>query len=302
MNKPNRTVGLAGLLALAVFAALALGSAATAGAITYQRCAKVLEAKTGNYTESKCLTSGLNAEWIRAEFPGAVLNGTEECARTTEAEKGMWTDSECKNLQPESKGEYVRLALASGVFTGTSGLSRLIAGGNVVRCTADTEEGSLSGKDGLSKVLVKFKSCRLESLETVTCKTPGAAEGEVVTASLSGRLGYVEVLGKKVGALLKPETGEEFTKGEISCGVLAKIKIRGSIIGEVTPINTFTSKVKLIFKVVEGQQEWREIQIEEMPQTAKLESSTNGGVFQLTQEESTEEANFIEELFFSVSA
>jgi hypothetical protein len=302
MSKLMRTMAFIGLLTIVVLAAVALGGAASAGAITYQRCAKVLEAKTGNYTESKCLTEGANAEWIRADFPGTVLNATEECARVTQAGTGMWTDSECKSLQAENKGEYVRLALASGIFTGTSGLSRLVAGANTIKCLSDTSSGSLSGKDAVSKLVVSYKSCKLESAETITCKTTGAAEGEIVTASLTGKLGYVEVLGKKVGVLLKPEAGEEFTKGEIMCGLLAKIKVRGSVIGEVTPINTFSTKSTQSFKIVEGKQQWTEIQIEELPQTAKLEYSLNGGAFAAALEETVEELTFAESAVFRIVA
>jgi hypothetical protein len=296
MSKSAKITVLLGL-AVALTAIAAYG-ATSAIAINYQRCAKVLEKETGNYTEAECLTKGAKAEWIRAFFPGNILNLSEECAQVVEEKTGMFPTSECATLTEETS--WVRLLLANSVFSGTSGVSRLIAGANVIRCISDTDSGTLSGKDSLSKVVVNFKSCKLEGLEAVTCKTTGAAEGEVATASLAGRLGYVEVLGKKVGALLKPEAGEEFTKGEIVCGLLGKIKVRGSVIGEVTPINTFTTKEKMIFKVVGGKQEWTEIQIEELPQTAKLESSTNGGAFEAAQEETVEEAIFEEH--FKISA
>jgi hypothetical protein len=293
MGKSSRAATLGSLLALLAASAIALSAPSSSLGITYQRCAKVIEKETGNYIDSKCVTEGPKGEWIRADFPGTVLNLTEECARVSQAATGMWVDSECKTLQAENKGEYVRLSLAIVTFTGTSGLSRLVAGANTIKCLSDTSSGSLSGKDAVSKLVVNYKSCRLESLETVTCKTPGAAEGEIVTASLSGRLGYVEVLGKKVGILLKPETGEEFTKGEITCA-FNKIKVRGSVIGEVTPINTFSTKSTQSFKIVEGKQQWTEIQIEELPQTAKFEYSLNGGAFAAALEETVEELTFSE--------
>jgi hypothetical protein len=293
MGKSAKALTLVGLMAVLVLTAVAAFGASSSVAINYQRCAKVLEKETGNYTESKCLTEGAKGEWIRANFPGTVLNATEECALVAQPNTGMWTDSECKTLQAENKGEYVRLALAGVTFTGTSGLSRLVAGANTVKCLSDVSSGSLSGKDGVSKLVVSYKNCKLESLEAITCKTTGAAEGEIVTANLTGRLGYVEVLGKKVGVLLKPETGEEFTKGEIICA-FNKIRVRGSVIGEVTPINTFSNKSTQSFKIVEGKQQWTEIQIEELPQTAKLEYSLNGGAFAPVLEETVEELTLSE--------
>jgi hypothetical protein len=133
-------------------------------------------------------------------------------------------------------------------FTGTSGTSVLKAGGTTVTCTSDTAEGTIATATTTTSKVTYTKCTGPFSAE---CKSPGAKGGEIKTAELTGTLGYLNKTKKEVGVLLKPKTGTNFVT--IECFGI-KTETTGSIIGQVTPVNTKSTKSKLVFATKEGKQ------------------------------------------------
>lgn len=181
-------------------------------------------------------------------------------------------------------------------FTSTSGVSTLAAGAFTITCEKDTNAGEITGAKTVGKVVVKFTKCTIKVLFTFECKSKGAANGEIVTNALKGTLGYIEGYGSGVGLKLEPETASEYTNGEIECAGSNKVKVTGAVIGEVTPINTSSTKGELIFKRTGTKQEsGEEIEIEHVRyEHVKLMSSLNGGTAGPAAEETTDKITFKE--------
>ena len=98
-------------------------------------------------------------------------------------------------------------------------------------------------------MLISFKGCKLSG--TFPCSTPGAGAEEIMTATLDMTLGYITKSTKDVGVALKGLGGSEKNLlAEYECndeGALLPVKIKGSIIGLITPVNTSTLTFTLNF-------------------------------------------------------
>jgi hypothetical protein len=172
-------------------------------------------------------------------------------------------------------------------FTSTSGPGTLeTAAKEKIECTADTNEGSITGAKTV-KVTIRFTGCK--AFGFANCKTTGAKEGELVVVAPTGTLGYI-----KKAAPTQVGLSLAITEFSFEClGGLAKGKVRGGVIGEVTPINTETTTGKLILKQKEGKQEFTKF---EGGAETKLESSKNGGAFEAAGEETTDTITFKEKI------
>ncbi|MBA3809375.1 MAG: hypothetical protein H0X28_13435 [Solirubrobacterales bacterium] len=168
-------------------------------------------------------------------------------------------------------------------FTTTSGAGTLeTAGGTKVKCTSDsTEGGEVTGEKTDKVKAVIFKGCESSGFK---CNTSGAAAGEIKTNELESTLGYINKTTKTVGIDLQPKGGGNFATFE--CTAFVKVTVKGSIIGTITPINTETTKYKLVFKQTKGKQETQNL---EGAAKDTLESSVNGGAFEGSGLESSEE-------------
>lgn len=102
-------------------------------------------------------------------------------------------------------------------------------------CEGATARGSLTGAKSLSLTL-ELKRCANASEE---CKTPGAGAG-VEILSGTGGLFYIAKAEKKAGVPFA------LTATEIVCGTL-KVKVRGTIVIPITPLNAKTTKLALPF-------------------------------------------------------
>lgn len=165
----------------------------------------------------------------------------------------------------------------SGTFTGTSGAGKLeTVGGSTVTCKKDKSSGSFSGKT-VSNVKVTFEECEttLFGFFPVSCTN-------IVTKTLSGELGYINKSTKTVGLDLKPASGSELANTE--CGGVT-IVVDGSVIGQITPTKTKTTKYTLTYTQSEGKQT---IQKFEGGPTDTLSASVGGGAFEEAGEETTE--------------
>ncbi len=158
-------------------------------------------------------------------------------------------------------------------FTAKGGMNIFYSkSGAVWKCGASTVTGETHGVNEVANVVIKFTGCRIAVGAGTTCTGPGAKTEEMVTAPLSGRIGYLSKASQKVGLLLEP------SKGGLIAECVTKpysyiFQLRGAVIGWLSPSNEETTELNLSFKrgAVEYVQEWSHFEGEEA--THKLESS-----------------------------
>jgi hypothetical protein len=184
--------------------------------------------------------------------------------------KGKYADANCTEKLGTSTGEYEFLKGTSAVgntqFTAVQTSEKAVlqtAQGVSVECTSTVATGNLFGAKEVSGVAVTFKGCRLPLL-SFTCEGffenefPNKyiyKEGEIITRSLKGHLGYISGQGTAsptVGLSLTPEEKgglfAEFVCGTENSGVGVLIVRVGakekksenggdSIISPITPVN-----------------------------------------------------------------
>jgi alpha-tubulin suppressor-like RCC1 family protein len=135
-------------------------------------------------------------------------------------------------------------------FTTAGGetLLETVTFGVTLRCKSETGTGEYEGRTALRNVIMRFHECET-GLGTGKCTSPGASEGEVVTATLSGVLGVEKTssegpIKNKIGLQLTPSEG---TFAEFNCPA-AFHTVRGAVIGpavsnvmSVTPKRNFSS-------------------------------------------------------------
>jgi hypothetical protein len=135
-------------------------------------------------------------------------------------------------------------------------------GGGEMRCAASKGEGEVAvEKSKVAKgVKIKFTGCKLK---TFVCETVGAAEGEVLTKSLEGELGYIKpgkAGAEHVAFALLPTVGEVFAEYECAASVI-KVKDKGScIIGELAKAGVETNVFSLVFEETAGVQKLKELE------------------------------------------
>lgn len=144
-------------------------------------------------------------------------------------------------------------------FSGSGGAGKLetVAEGGVVRtveCEKNTSSGEINSATTVKSVHVNFTGCKASGPfgSKVSCTSPGASSGEIVTATLKGELVYIKAGSSEAGIDLKPESGTQFA--EFTCGGIQKIAVTGSVIGKLTPVNTNTNSFTLTFSQSAGKQ------------------------------------------------
>jgi hypothetical protein len=172
--------------------------------------------------------------------------------------------------------------------------------GEDVRCRGgSTSTGEVSGPKTASDILITYTGCTGNVLgEEDNCQT-GTVTGEIKTFDLLGRLGFISKAKKEVGILFNPETGKANNPrnlfAEIECvsknGARKNyIRIKGSIIGAITPVNTLiepggtTEFAEITFKETSGKPEIKNFENEPVNQfltltvvTTKEEVKETGG-------------------------
>jgi len=169
-----------------------------------------------------------------------------ECAKVTggKFEKGCGKEG--------GKGGY---ELKEGIgkkhgFKGKGGKATLhtAAVKGEVTCGGFKDSGELTSPTTQGKVLSTFSKCT--SLGK-NCNSPSAKKGTITTNLLSGTLGRIK--GTEVGVALKAETGTVLA--EFECEGLIKVKVTGSVIGHISPVNTFSKVSTDTFIVVAEEQD-----------------------------------------------
>ncbi len=139
-----------------------------------------------------------------------------------------------------------------GLYSGTTG---------VLTCENSTMSGETHGVSEVTGVVVKFTGCIASH---GACTSPGAKSGEMVTAQLSGRIGYLPKK-ENVGLLLEQAKGEKIA--ECTDSLLGTFHFKGSVIGGFSPINKETKEFDLAFKASPSgstDQEWTHFEGEEV--------------------------------------
>jgi hypothetical protein len=160
-------------------------------------------------------------------------------------------------------------------FSSTAKKSTLETVGKVkVICTAGTNAGELTGPKTLT-VTIRLTGC---SSKTIPCNSPNGVAGEIVTAVLTGVLGYISAPLKEAGLDLFSPTGAPITT--FGCGPALGFVVTGSVIGKITPVNKLVKPPnKFMLKFTEAKGIQKPMHFEAGPVDI-LETSINGGPIQ----------------------
>ncbi len=118
-------------------------------------------------------------------------------------------------------------------FSSTSGKTTLETVSKVkLTCKADTNKGEIVTPSSVT-IIITFTGCESKG---IPCNSAKGAAGEITTALLIGKLGYIvnpEI--KEVGLDLSSPTGAPIA--EFLCGAAVRGFVQGSVIGQITPVN-----------------------------------------------------------------
>ncbi len=154
-------------------------------------------------------------------------------------------------------------------------------GGDKVECKTESSSGEFfeGNNKEAGNMTIKFNECQSVSLP---CKTPGAAEGELVTNNVEALVGWENKALKKTALELHP--GKNVSSGlfiEFTCSERT-IKVKGAVLVPIKNDSMKTSEV-LKFKDTKGKQKpekW-----EESSGKVILESSFEGLPFEQAGQE-----------------
>jgi hypothetical protein len=212
---------------------------------------------------------------MTAASASASLPAFYECKKVTVKKSGTYEKGCVKTSGGTTEKEYEKVEgigkAAAKLFKGKGGAATLhtpAVGGEVV-CKAFKDEGRVTAVKAETKVISIFTGCVSLGKK---CTTTGQTAGTIKTNSLEGGLGYIEAASHTVGVDLKAEGGGELAA--FNCEGL-EIKVNGSVIGQLTPINTMSTSSVTAFTVNgSGLQTYKNL--EGAPEDV-LESTINGG-------------------------
>jgi hypothetical protein len=188
----------------------------------------------------------------------AVLPAFFHCSQVAKGTGTYPTKVACE--KKEKAGEEPREWSITEVVAGSKikfstkgGTATLKAAGNTVECeeSVTPNEDEITGPKSVTSKAVKFKGCHKGTTE---CKSTGAAAKEIVTKPLVGEIGYLSSSAKTVGTKLAPSPAGTFV--EFTCGT-ASTTVEGCVVGQDKNVNELTTTSKLIYKELEGHQEFR---------------------------------------------
>lgn len=185
------------ILGLCIMTACALSAIVVASASASPpeigRCVKV--AATGKFTSATC---------IKEEKGKKIGKGNYE-----------W------EAGPGAKNKF-KTSAGSGVLETENGTA--------VGCKTEESGGEVNGTKTFTGVTVRFTGC--QTLGT-PCKTTGAAEGEIVTNPLEGKIG-IEKKPKKVAVDLFPTPADDGLYATFTCLRTLKASVGGSVLVPIT--------------------------------------------------------------------
>ena len=203
---------------------------------------------------------------VSAASASASLPALYECAKTAKVGKkytGKYIDKKCSKeatAKEIEEGKANKYELKEGFRKGKAfkgkgkGADLEVEGVGGITCTSSADTGKFNSPTSADKIVATFKGCAFLGKK---CES-GSTAGEIVTDPLKGVVGYLAGKGTKtptVGALISAESGEALAAFDCEGDHFGVI---GSVIGEVTPVNTFTKTATFTFKQGSkiGVQEW----------------------------------------------
>ena len=242
-----RRVRVAGLCLFVVFALGAVVAAsASATAPEYGRCLKQTSGSGKQFSEAKCV---------------------KEVAKGSSKDKYEWVPGAGKT-RFETKGG---IGILSAV------------GGEKVECKTESSTGQFL--EGTNKeagnMVIKFNECQSLAL---TCSTPGAKAGELVTNAVEGLVGWENKAKKKTALELYP--AHSVSSGlfiEFECAGLV-VKVRGKVL---VPIKNDAMKTSETLKYKDSKGKQKPEKWEESSGKVILESSFKGGPYEQAGQEIT---------------
>lgn len=253
--------------------------------------------------------AGLLAALALGALTASTASALPEYARCLAKAGGKYEDANCQTKAAAGKGAYELSKVVE--HTGVSGHATTLAtlataGGSELKCAGARWTGNLDVVKGVTKalnhVVIRFTGCELPI--SPMCHTEGAAEKEIVTNELEGKLGYISKTARTVEQELKPMStapGKLFLTFECGGGAVLVKEGKGTgggggcIFTPIEPTNVMTSALTEQLLGTGGVQSPNKL--EGSTRTCNLESSANGGKweratiatsFALTPEEGVE--------------
>jgi hypothetical protein len=198
---------------------------------------------------------------VSASASAAELPAFYECAKTEKVEgryTGKYTDKECEKEASQEeieKGttnkwelqEWDKKESTRKKFEGKSAPMYWAVDNVASECIKSSIKGNVTGPKTIGDITLIGSGCEFIG----ECSNTSTA-GEVVFKSLTGEIGYINKTKKEVGVDLKPESGSYLT--EFECGEL-KLRLAGSVIGRISPINIMSKDTEFKFSGSGGKQE-----------------------------------------------
>jgi hypothetical protein len=156
---------------------------------------------------------------------------------------------------PEFEGPFPIHFTAEQLGTG----KLVTVGKRTIECTSGSALGFIKGpKDALVNSIT-YKECKSTKFGSGKCKTAGAAAGEIKTLPLLGLLGYINQATKLVGLLFELDGGGGTHFASFECESLLgqeNVTVEGTIICDLSPVNTITKKYHLLCEQANGHPTW----------------------------------------------
>ncbi len=277
------------IIGLALMAMLVVAGGTASSASAWTLCMETDEAKTGFYAMFCSGSQISEGEFILVESPLVPTASSQlYCAKVTAigVQKGQYKDSKCtekavngafaavvplgqRPIIVKKEPDPVAFTVANDKFTVKSGAMVLenLTTKTVIKCekgegSGETTEKEVLGKkyaDGIKISKITYKGCSGKKGAT-ECKVTG---GEFSTKELTGELVELDENSETgVGELMKPVSGTEFAKIEMTCGAeKVNVTVTGTVVGQI-PGESFeqtSKKSKVVFHQAEGNQEFKKI-------------------------------------------
>ncbi len=210
-----------------------------------------------------CATAVASAS---AELPALYECHKLAKSKTTKKYEGKYEDKKCSKEAAGHEGKYelqewnlVAKKNRVKTFKGAGkGANLEVKGQSGISCTSSAVTGKFTGPKTAGNVVVTFKGCETAGFK---CTNVGKT-GEVKTNKLQGEVGYLAGKGTKtpiVGSDVQPEAPAEYLAEKLECGDL-NVRVKGSVIGEIGPVNTFSKTATFTYEQSAGKQKWEKFE------------------------------------------
>jgi alpha-tubulin suppressor-like RCC1 family protein len=169
------------------------------------------------------------------------------CSKVTPG-TGKYNDAACTEASSSGSYEWHGGVGSLPKFSASGGSVTLEnTAGTKMKCTKANESGEYTGTEAVTNVGLTLTGCALGGAK---CTSSGKKEGEVVSATLEGTLGWQERPTNEVALDLASKSANMI---EAACGA-STLKVAGSVIGAITPINEMSTTFKVDYKATKGKQ------------------------------------------------